>query len=180
MKLRMSVLKLRIGSQSCNLVKFAKGEIDNIQFSISVDMDYKLVLTRTGKPTYFIEILDSVTNQVKPISYGNYPHCKGKTDTKIFLEIEKDLLNILGTLMFSVWSEKQYTRTKGKKKIAKLIVEQNPEFSEEGIIQLLNSKPTEARNWPVEILIKSVRTKYCQGEILDYEDIIISMDETES
>lgn len=98
MKLRMTVLKPRIEAQSCNLIKFAKGEIDDLQFSISVDMDYKLVLTKTGNSSYFIEILDSTTKQVKPISYGNYPCCKNKSDGEIYRIIEQDLLNILGDI----------------------------------------------------------------------------------
>lgn len=179
MRLRMDVVKLRIEAQNCNLVKFAKGEVDNIQFSISTDMDYKLVLTKTNVRPYFIEILDSVTKQVKRISYGNFPSVKNKSDPEIFLEIQKDLLNILGTFMFETWAEKQYKRTKGKKRIARLIVEQNPEFSEEGIIGLLNSKPKGEISWGISVLIKSVRVKYCQGEILGHEDIVINMNEVE-
>lgn len=172
----MSILKQRISGCSERLTQFAKKEIESISFSISADLDYKLELVQTGLHCYTISFFDNITKQRKEIGIGHFPLLKNQRDSELFLNIENDLLKLIGNMMFDIWLGNQLQRTKGKKKLAKLIVDENPEFSFDGILELINKNPIENLSWGVTTLIKGIRTKYYHGAILEFEDIVISLE----
>ncbi|QDB70429.1 hypothetical protein CF8_0017 [Aeromonas phage CF8] len=173
MKLRMSILKGRIQSRSLDLVKFMNKELEEICFSISVDMDYKLILKRAYETRYSISVIDGITKENRDFGFGEYLPSTGIKDSEVFLKIEHDLLSLFGGLMFDQFVSVQQERTKGRKRLLAIIVEHNPGFPEESAKALLEKKPQGLESTVLNNALKICKTKFIHGLFMDYVDFQI-------
>lgn len=170
MKLHMDVLKGSIESKNVELVKFMMIEIEQIEFIISANMDYKLVMKRLDSLRYSISVIDTVTQEVKDFGVREYFPTIHLQSTEIFLWIKQFLLNLFGTIMFDGWVKQELSRTKGRKKLAKLIVKYGNDISEKGVLLLLKENPD---HWIVKTLLKPCLIRFCHGDLMSYEPLIV-------
>lgn len=170
MKLRMDVLKSRIETEQTNLIKFMKHKCKEVDFFLTTEIDYMLILHKVNMFKYSVDVVDVITLEKKNIGLCTYVEVAEKSDEEIFLVIEQSILNLFGGKMFDTWVEQQVLRTKGRKKLADLICKYYPDLNHDGVLSMLSKKRTGEVNFMLlPTLLKPVKVAFCNCEIMDYE-----------